>query len=242
MIFVSQNTSNNLKEVLQGLDKVIEIKSLDIVYESINHHPDIFLFCSNEKIYISKEQHELIKDKLEDTLIQIEILEGQLGYRYPQSVRFNAVMMGEYFIHNLKHTTPRILEDMKKLNKKLIHVNQGYTRCCTLPIDSKSIITSDVGIAKVCSSQKIDVCLIQPGFIILPGQSSGFIGGCGGRIKDTMYFTGDITKHPDYKRVKDFIDKRGLKIIYDKTRPLIDLGSILTIGQKTTFYIEKQMN
>ncbi|WP_058486664.1 DUF6873 family GME fold protein [Defluviitalea phaphyphila] len=227
MIFISQNASDNIKNTLNKVGKIIEIRPINVVYESINHHPDIFLFKGDKKIYIAKEQYECIKYELEDNTLQIEVLENQLGYNYPNTVAFNAVNLGKYFIHNLKYTSPIILEDMKKLNKKLIHVKQGYTRCSALPIDDNSIITSDVGIAKTVFKYKIDVCLIKPGFILLPGQKYGFIGGCGGRIKNKIYFSGDITRHPDYEKMKRFIQQRDLEIIYDTSTNLIDIGSIL---------------
>ncbi|NLM13959.1 MAG: hypothetical protein GX209_09470 [Epulopiscium sp.] len=232
MIFVSPNIYDSLKNIFRHIDEVIEIQPLDIVYESINHHPDIFLFCGDEKIYISKEQYECIKDQLHPSL-PIEVLENQLGYKYPETVSFNGLLLGRHFIHNLNYTSSVILEDMKKMKKNLIHVKQGYTRCSALPINDSSIITSDAGIAKAVTSHGIDVCLIQPRFILLPGQLYGFIGGTGGRVNDTIYFAGDISKHPDCEKIKRFIYGKGLDIVYDSNYSLIDVGSILTFyGRK----------
>ena len=230
MIFLSPNTYDHLKSILRQNDEVIEIHSLGTVYESINHHPDIFLFCGDEKIYISAEQYQCIKDHISSSL-PIEVLENQLGHRYPYTVSFNGVMLGKYFIHNLNYTASAILEDMKKKKKILIHVRQGYTRCSALPIDDSSLITSDAGIAKAVVPHGIDVCLIRPGFVSLPGQLYGFIGGTAGRVKDTIYFTGDISKHPDYEKIKSFIYAKGLHIAYVPDRPLMDVGSILTFSQ-----------
>ena len=230
MIFLSQNIYDSLKSILRQADELIEIQSLDIVYESINHHPDIFLFCGDEKIYMAEEQYQCIKNQLNPFSLPIEVLENQLGYRYPQSVSFNGLMVGRHFIHNLNYTSPIILEDMKKIKKNIIHVKQGYTRCSALPIDDSSIITSDAGIAKAVASHDIEVCLIQPGFILLPGQLYGFIGGTGGRVNDTIYFAGDISKHPDYEKIRRFIHGKRLEIIYDSNYPLIDVGSILTFS------------
>jgi hypothetical protein len=230
MIFVSQNTSNNLKTILRQIDDLIEIKPLDIVYKSINHHPDIFLFCGDQKIYIAKEQYQCIKEQLNHYSLPIEVLEKQLGYHYPHSISFNGLMLGMNFIHNLNYTSSFILEDMKKMKKNLIHVKQGYTRCSALPIDDNSIITSDIGIAKGVAPHGIDVCLIKPGFILLPGQLYGFIGGTGGRVKDKIYFAGDVTKHPDYDKIRRFIYGKGLEMVYNSKESLIDVGSILNFS------------
>ena len=42
-----------------------------------------------------------------------------------------------------------------------------------------------------------------------------------------MIFNGDITRHSDYARIRDFIESRGLDIVFFKEYRLTDIGSII---------------
>ena len=107
---------------------------------------------------------------------------------------------------------------------------QGYARCSILPVNEDSIITADWGVAKICISAGMNVLLIRPGHIQLTGFNYGFIGGCGGRIGDTVVFHGNLSEHPDGNSIREFIHQRGLKIKDFPEFPLTDIGSILTEG------------
>ena len=78
------------------------------------------------------------------------------------------------------HEEAKAAADSTILTK--IHVKQGYTRCSLLPVDDRSFITSDAGIAKTLAEHDTDVLLIHPGHIHLPGFDYGFIGGTGGGL------------------------------------------------------------
>ncbi len=208
---------------------------------------------------------------------------SKLGRNYPGNIIYNAVCTGKYFIHNLKYTDPELLRAAcSRSNDKLIkiHVPQGYTRCCCLPVDDSSFITSDAGIAgalqkagahiiqsddyiprgshtpgagshivrsgncvpEICASDPhcagdscfsdIEVLLISKGSIALPGFDCGFIGGCAGHIKvndkSTIVFNGNLSAHPDYKKIAAFIHDRDIDIRFFEDYPLTDIGSILT--------------
>jgi len=113
-----------------------------------------------------------------------------LANNYPGNIIYNAVFTGKYFIHNLKHTSPELLNAAKAWHEThakgtpfhILDVPQGYTRCTLLPVDESSFITSDEGIAKELADYDTEVLLIQKGYIALPGFDYGFIGGCAGHI------------------------------------------------------------
>ena len=150
---------------------------------------------------------------------------NRLGAKYPEDVLYNGCSTGKYFIHNLKHTAPRLMAETESLGLKKIHVSHGYSRCTILPVDEDSVITSDRGVASSCSH--INVLLISPGYIFLPGYNTGFIGGTGGRVGDAILFNGDLSAHPDFAAIKDFVERRGLKCIWTTDIPLTDIGSII---------------
>lgn len=180
---------------------------------------------------------------------------GKLQTDYPGNIIYNAVCTGKYFIHNLKYTDPGLLQAVRKWHRQyyphetlqLIDVPQGYTRCCCLPVDDTSFITSDMGIAKALASYDTDVLLIERGHILLPGFDYGFIGGCGGNLLipqaadqrtvdkrtagaksvRTVVFNGNLEAHPDHEKIAAFVHDRNIDLIYFKDYPLTDIGSIL---------------
>lgn len=166
---------------------------------------------------------------------------GRLSSHYPGNIIYNAVCTGKYFIHNLKHTDPELMEAAEKWHLEnypeappltAVNVPQGYTRCCCLPVDDNSFITSDEGIANAMGDSDADILLIQKGNILLPGFDYGFIGGCGGHLMQKgqriIIFNGNLENHPDFKKITAFIKDRDIDIVYFKDYPLTDIGSILS--------------
>lgn len=142
------------------------------------------------------------------------------------NIGLNAVNLSNVFIHNLKYTDPVLIENVK--DKNLINVKQGYTKCSVAVVSDNAIITSDKIIAQKAKEVSIDVLLIPPGDIILPGLDYGFIGGCCGLIeKDLMAFFGDLNYFNYGNEIKEFLYKHNVKPIYLRKGKLIDRGSIL---------------
>lgn len=193
----------------------------------------------------------------------------RLTANYPGNIIYNAICTKEYFIHNLKYTDPALLqaalawhrEHYQRYNPsaklQIVDVPQGYSRCCCLPVDDASFITSDRGIEKALLAHDADVLFIEKGHILLPGFDYGFIGGCGGNLfipqaanpnaaavkplqalhseankplakaARTIVFNGNLEAHPDYEKIAAFLSGRDIKLVYFKDFPLTDIGSIL---------------
>lgn len=176
-----------------------------------------------------------------------------LGMTYPDDICFNACCTGRYFIHNLRYTSSKLLSFIygsetlsqishtgeytcnaycfdNNIETKLIPVNvtQGYAKCSIVVVDENSIITYDDGITKACRMAGMDVLHVHAGNILLPGYSTGFIGGCSGRIGNEVVFNGDLSAHPDFHVIKNFIEGRGLNCTWFSGYPLTDIGSIIS--------------
>ena len=194
-----------------GYNAVV-MKPCGSVRGSINSHPDIFM-C---KMGTSTNAPLVKADKT------------QLGYEYPHNIKYNAVCLDKYFIHNLKYTAPELLEKAKSMDKTLINVQQGYTKCNMAVVNGSSVITSDEGICRALSDYSdIDVLKITPGCVDLPGYSTGFLGGTSGIVGDTMLFCGDLSRHPDYYDILQFILERGINVKFFDSIPLLDVGSFI---------------
>lgn len=212
-ISIAKDANKILQDYLQGAGYVLELVSSEgLVDPAIQNHPDVFL-C---RLGVGADAP------------LIRALDAELGMGYPAEAAFNGACTGKYFIHNLKVTTPRLLDAARDAGMELIHVPQGYAKCSTVIVDERSIITYDRGIARACAAcSDLDVLLVSPGHVLLPGYDTGFIGGCSGRINDEVIFNGDLSAHPDFESIRDFIRSRGLKCVWFDSYPLTDIGSIL---------------
>jgi len=151
---------------------------------------------------------------------------------YPADIRYNGACFGRFFMHNLKYTDPVILERTAALGLEPVMVRQGYTKCNTVIVDDSAIITSDAGIASAAECKGIAALLVRQGHVRLDGHPYGFLGGASGRFGNRIIFNGDLTAHPDFEAIADFIGSRGAVAEYFTGYPLEDIGSILFAGDE----------
>ena len=201
--------------------EIIYINNNDTVYNAISCHPDIFM-C---QLGATNDSEVFFGDI------------STLGKNYPNNIRYNAVCLKNYFIHNLKHTGEDLLSAISKSPQELIniHVSQGYTKCNTVVVDDTSIITSDKGIANTLKDYPINILLIAPGSVKLPPFRYGFLGGASGRVGDEIIFNGDLSKHPDFEKICSFIALRNLQVKYFQEYELEDIGSIIATTYNITY-------
>lgn len=217
-VYISPAACGPLKDFLRekGFNIVYTKNDDSPVSREISLHPDIYMcqmgLWEESRLFFGKKE--------------------RLSSSYPKDAVYNALCTGKYFIHNLKHTDPRLLEAARFMGLETVNVKQGYSRCSCLPVDDSSFITSDRGMAKSLLSHGAKVLLISPGHVLLPGFPWGFIGGCGGNLiidgKRCLVFNGDLSAHPDFASVRDFAKVRSIDILFFDGFPLTDIGSLLT--------------
>lgn len=193
--------------------EVIKFPRQNKPYEAVCHHPDMFMFY-DEKLFV--------EPSCGVSGVKCELL----GEKYPQTIKYNIAKVANSVICKYEDISDTVRAHIESAGYSVINVKQGYSKCSTA-IVGHSIITSDKGIYEACRSQ-IDSLLIQSGHIELPGLDHGFIGGTCVSFDDTVFFNGDIEKHPDYARIKGFIEKQNMKIEYLK-HPLMDIGSFVIV-------------
>jgi len=181
------------------------------VSEPILCHPDVYYCSLGDEMYLG----------------DVSLLDKD----YPKDVLYNAARVGNYYICS-KYTSSNLLERAKSLGLKPIIVPQGYVKCNLAIVDDRHVITEDDGIFKAiqASGSDIECLLVTRGYAVLPGYKYGFIGGSCGRVKDEIIFNGDLSKHPDFSKISDFVVKAGLSLKYFDAYTLVDIGSILTIN------------
>ena len=226
--FVDYRTTEEEINSLKNLNyDVIKIPKDNNLYEAINGHTDIQLNILNRHtIIINKNINLSFKELLKTKNINFIESDSTLSFKYPSNISLNAYITDNYLVHNLKFTDKKILDYCK--NKKIIHVNQGYTKCSILPLREKAIITNDTGIYNTLKSENFDILLLPFGDIELSGFNYGFIGGVGGMISnDSMAFFGSLDNYTFGNEVKNFLYKYDIKPIYLSNTKLIDRGSLL---------------
>ncbi len=207
-VYVSCQADQALKKYLKEAGhRVCEVRSTVKMDPPISTHPDIYMCALRDGLYHG-ERFLLHPD-------------------YPGHAIFNGCSTGKYFIHNLKYTAPDLLEAVRREGQIQVHVAQGYAKCSCVVVDEDSIITADRGIWKEAVKAGMDVLLIERSQVILQGYPYGFLGGASGKVGSTIIFNGDVTRHSDYARIRDFIESRGLEIVYFKDYRLTDIGSII---------------
>jgi len=230
--FVDYRTTYPEKEKLSSFGlEIIEIPICNDLYEAINGHVDIqfnILDKKSKKVIINKNISKNFKNNLEDRGITYIESKNSLKDSYPNNIILNALILENYFIHNLKFTDENLLNDQK--DKILINVKQGYTKCSCLPVSDRALITNDSGIYNSLCKYNFDILLLPPGDIILEGLNYGFIGGTGGLINNnTMAFFGDLNHYKYGNEVISFLSKYNVKPIYLKNSKLTDRGSLFVI-------------
>lgn len=226
--FVDYRTTEEEINSLKNLNyDVIKIPKDNNLYEAINGHTDIQLNILNRHtIIVNKNINLSFKELLKTKNINFIESDSTLSFKYPSNISLNAYITDNYLVHNLKFTDKKILDYCK--NKKIIHVNQGYTKCSILPLREKAIITNDTGIYNKLKSENFDILLLPFGDIELSGFNYGFIGGVGGMISnDSMAFFGSLDNYAFGNEVKKFLYKYDIKPIYLSNTKLIDRGSLL---------------
>ncbi|MEI3337206.1 MAG: DUF6873 family GME fold protein [Clostridium sp.] len=213
-----------------GLEPII-IPKTSLVYEAINGHVDIQLNILSKKdklVIVSKDINKNFLSSLKDKKINYILSHNSLGFKYPNDIILNGLILENFFIHNLNFTDKALLESQK--DKKNIHVKQGYTKCSILPIREKAIITSDKNIAKELLNYDFDVLLLPPGDIILPSLNYGFIGGTGGMISENkLALFGELSNYAYGLDIYSFLYKLDVEPISLRKGKLIDRGSLLTL-------------
>jgi len=212
-IYLSKFSHPLLNDYLMKLGhKICTVNGTSDVYEAISSHADIYM-C---KLGVDSHSPLIIGDP------------STLGSSYPENIKYNAACIGKYFIHNLSYTAPSLIAKAKELNMHLVDLAQGYTKCNMVIVSDAAVITSDAGIAKTLQQcTDIDILLISSGHVTLNGFPYGFLGGASGKVGNKIIFNGNLSIHPDFDKIRSFIESYDLSVKYFPKYPLEDIGSII---------------
>ena len=149
-IIADSRMPEEAKKNLKKLGDVLFLNPTETTYKSISAHPDIFFFQTKDGLIYAPNAPKRIIKELKKRKIKLTEGKKEVGKKYPETVPYNAVCIGDTLIHNLKHTDSTILS----LYENHIHVNQGYTRCNLVALNENAFITSDEGIFNAVNGQQ----------------------------------------------------------------------------------------
>lgn len=229
-LILSQMAPDKCKNKLKNMGYTIyESGLLNNTDPYVAHHPDMQIVRVSQNEFIcAPELYNHYLPFFENAGVTLSRGEKTPHHPYPADVCYNVAVSGKYALHNFKYTDKSFLHKSNYVN---IDIKQGYSKCNICFVNQSSIITSDKGIAQKARLSGMDVLLICSGYIQLPGYDYGFIGGCSGLIDNNVLgFCGDITRHPDYKKIEKFCCERSVGIISLTDEILTDIGTIISIG------------
>ena len=243
-IIADSRMPEEAKKNLKKIGNVLFINPTSITYDSISSHPDIFFFQKDDALIYAPNAPKKIVKELKKRKINLIEGEKEVGKKYPETVPYNAVGIGNLLIHNLKHTDETILSSYENH----INVNQGYTRCNLLALNENAFITSDVGIFNAVNSQQttdnrlcsheslvetygrtseyISVLYIDPKQIKLEGQKNGFFPGCCGVWKNNLIVCGSTKNLKEKSELDKILKDNNFNLIELYDGELIDVGSV----------------
>ena len=226
-IIADSRMPEEAKRNLKKLGDVLFLNPTDITYKSISAHPDIFFFQTKDGLIHAPNAPKRIVKELKKKKIKLTEGKKEVGKKYPDTVPYNAVGIGDTLIHNLKHTDPTILS----LYENHIQVNQGYTRCNLVALKEDIFITSDEAISSATEkfkvqSSELKVLYIDPKQIKLEGHDHGFFPGCCGVWKNNLIVCGSTKYLKEKEALDKFLKDNDFNLIELYDGELVDVGSI----------------
>ena len=233
IVLVGCDASAAVKEGLASRDFLV----LELPYDErlplpVRSHADMLLFSVGNFIFTSKtyfNKAQNVFSILRDHGYEIITSDVQIGNKYPQDIAFNMAVIGKNILGSLKHNAKEIIDFANERGFELISVNQGYTKCSSLILGNKGIITSDIGIANVVENLGVLVLKTENSAesVVLNGYNYGFIGGASGVLNNTVYFSGNVELHKQAKEICSFCQKLGFTTENLSDDILYDVGGIM---------------
>ncbi len=212
--------------------KLLKIPAHRALYSAVCSHPDMLLHHIGEKLIVHAPGTDA------SLLVALRycgfsLLQGEkvLTGTYPGDIAYNVARVGKYYFHNLRYTDPVIVKYLDRLGVEPVHTEQGYAKCSILPVDDRSIVTTDAGIAKAAEKKGLEVLFLECGSSIrLDGLNYGFIGGACTMISNTdCAVNGSLQKLDNSERLISFLSKKQINIKELSNYDVTDIGSIIPL-------------
>ncbi len=230
-VIIDIRTPGNCQAALVKRDfEIIALPPFPCLPQPIASHPDMLIFFTDKHLITHKSYYPIAQDQLnliaQKSKRELLLTDESIGNIYPSDVLLNAAVVGNSIIGRTDAISDYISNYAKSSGKELINVRQGYAKCSVCTVSDNAIITADRGIAAEATRHGIDTLTVSPGPVRLDGYDCGFIGGASGLYRDTVYFCGNIDRHPDADSIRTFCQKHGKQVASLSDGELLDVGTL----------------
>ena len=213
---------------------VVKLPASKRLSAPVGSHPDMLLFYHDGHIISSADYCDEAAYAFSDIResapnVSIHFSDSEFKEKYPYDAIFNALVIGDKIFLKSDTASSDVLKYAKSRGLSPVHVSQGYPACTTLAF-GEAAITADKGMARVLRREGFRVTEIENGGISLPPYEYGFIGGASGVFGNTVYFLGDVKRHPDGEKIIRAIESEGFNTVSLSDEELADLGRIIFIA------------
>lgn len=217
-----------IKNLLQqeGIADIVVLPPDELIDSPIATHADTILFIHKSKLYCHKsyaEKNKLLINRIcQSGDFELIVSDEERSGIYPFDCGYNALYVpgtDDYVIGNKK----ALAEPLQAVCS--INTRQGYAACAAIAARG-AVATADPSIKKAAEAAGIDVFELTGGDIILHGYDTGFIGGCTGVMKRTVFVTGDPELCTTGKEIREFCRIHSLDLISLCPGILTDVGGI----------------
>ena len=200
------------------------------MHDELAYHPDMLVNNVRKGLWVCENDPKYLPKGLPLGLFHES--ETELSDLYPFNCPFNNFRAGHALVCG-KSVDYLIKAYARYEDKLIIYVPQNYTKCCTIIVNERAVITSDIFIGKTMRKYGYDVLTVADSHDIgLGDRSHGLIGGCAGKISDDLLvFTGNLNKYIYGEDIRAFCNNHHVDVFSLTNRPMYDYGGILPITE-----------
>lgn len=214
------------RSVLSYFERSVLLPDNPRLDPKVSFHTDLSIFSLGDTLICAPYLFDLLSNRL----INVPVICGCESYSpYPYEIAYNAALVGKKLFCKKDHTCKTILEECEKQSISCVNVQQGYAKCSTVAVDDRSIITSDRSIQKAAEKEGIETLFVSNEGVFLDGYPNGFIGGASIVTDKEVIFIGNIFCSPDARKIIDFIEMKGKKVVSFPEEKLYDIGSPIVL-------------
>lgn len=200
---------------------------------SMRRHADLsFCYLGSGVAVCAPEAYVYYSEKLAPWGIRLIKGDKSVGSNYPYDAAYNVAIVGKKLFCKAGLTDSVLLTKAEALGYEIINIRQGYAKCSVCPVDENSAISADMSFYKAAVKKGVDVLSITNGNISLEGFENGFFGGstyCA--QKGVVGAKGDMKTLPEYEKIKEFLNKRGIDIAQGDGA-VTDFGSFIPLCEE----------
>lgn len=226
LIIADHKIGDEALRKLRTFGEVLLFPESNNVYPAISSHPDIFLFQSEGGLLVAPNTPKAFLKELEGKGVDFVFGKNEVGFKYPETVYYNAAYRDGLLVCNASFCDETILSNLNSATK--VDSKQGYARCNHLILDRNHVVSSDLPTVKKLNN----ALYVDPNSILLPDFEHGFFGGCCGVFNTTVVINGSLSSLPNEIEIRTFISDAGFNIVELHQRALLDIGSIFFIPQQ----------